>query len=395
MLRRASAGSPALPLLQSVAFVSTLDRFVMPPMLVVIAASLDVDLADVVTAAGAYFLTYGLMQPVWGVVSDRFGRVRTLRSTLLAAGLCSVASAAAPGLVALTVARALAGACFGAAYPSTLIYVGDTVPAAKRQRDIAGLMVGVAAGTALASIAAGLVADIASWRLMFLLTGAAALLLAMILRRLPEPTVLEDLERVGGASGGTGRTVRGSIVAVARKPVVLFVLALAFAEGVVLLGGLTLLPPAVENGGATATTAGLVTGVYGLSVFAGARLVGVLAPRVPSSALIAGGATMLVLACSTLAVSRAPVVAAVAAALLGLAWTSMHSTLQTWATQVLPAERATVVSFFASSLFVGSALTAAVVAGLADAGRFSLIFLGGALLAVPLGCVATWGRRRW
>ena len=38
-------------------------------------------------AAGAYFLAYGLMQPVWGTVSDRLGRVRTMRLTLLLAGL--------------------------------------------------------------------------------------------------------------------------------------------------------------------------------------------------------------------------------------------------------------------------------------------------------------------
>ncbi|HWM75491.1 MAG TPA: hypothetical protein VNQ53_17210, partial [Nocardioides sp.] len=42
-------------LLQATAFVSTLDRFAMPPMLVVIAHDLGVPLADVVRAAGVYF----------------------------------------------------------------------------------------------------------------------------------------------------------------------------------------------------------------------------------------------------------------------------------------------------------------------------------------------------
>ena len=83
------------------------------------------------------------------------------------------------------------------------------------------------------------------------------------------------------------------------------------------------------------------------------------------------------------------------AALLGLAWTSMHSSLQTWATEVLPAARATVVSFFAGSLFVGSALAALVVAGLADAGRYPVIYVAYAVLAVPLGLGAAWARSRW
>ena len=62
-------------------------------MLVAIAHDLGVPLSDIVHAAGAYFLVYGLMQPVWGTVSDRVGRVRTMRVTLLLAGLFSIASA--------------------------------------------------------------------------------------------------------------------------------------------------------------------------------------------------------------------------------------------------------------------------------------------------------------
>jgi MFS family permease len=63
----------------------------MPPMLIAIAIGLDAPLASVVQAAGAYFLAYGLMQPVWGMVSDELGLVRTMRLTLLFAGLASVA----------------------------------------------------------------------------------------------------------------------------------------------------------------------------------------------------------------------------------------------------------------------------------------------------------------
>ena len=65
----------------------------MPPMLIAIAADLDASLTSVVQAAGAYFLAYGLIQPVWGIVSDAIGLVRTMRLTLLCAGLAAVACA--------------------------------------------------------------------------------------------------------------------------------------------------------------------------------------------------------------------------------------------------------------------------------------------------------------
>ena len=124
-MRSRSAGAvpersrPPILLLQATGFVSTLDRFAMPPMLVVIAHDLGVPLADVVRAAGAYFLAYGLSQPVWGLVSDRLGRVRTMRLTLLLAGLATLGSALSGTAVVLAVTRGLAGGFFGAAYPAT------------------------------------------------------------------------------------------------------------------------------------------------------------------------------------------------------------------------------------------------------------------------------------
>ena len=154
----------SLRLLQVTAFVSTIDRFAMPPMLVAMSRDLDVPLHGVVTAAGVYYLTYGAMQPVWGMVSDRLGRVRTLRLTLVLAAFTTAVSAAAGGATELIVARALAGAFFSAAFPASLIYIGDTVPSARRQQEITGLLVGVALGTALASVGAGGLAQLVSWR---------------------------------------------------------------------------------------------------------------------------------------------------------------------------------------------------------------------------------------
>ena len=371
-------------LLQLTTFVSTLDRFAMPPMLVVIAHDLGVPLATIVQVAGIYFLVYGLSQPVWGAVSDRLGRVRTMRLTLLLAGVCTIASATSGSPLALALTRGLAGGFFGAAYPSTLIYVGDTVPAAVRQRDIARLMVGVALGTGLASVGAGVVADALSWRVAFVVTGLGSLALVWLLRSLPEP---DDIQRPA--------SVFAPVLAIARSRVALAVLLFAFAEGAVLLGGLTLLPTAVEGTGAAVSLAGAVTGVYGVSVFLGSRLVGHLSGSWHPSRLITLGGATAVVGCGLLALTQVPAMAVVVAVLFGLAWTSMHSSLQTWATEILPGARASLVSLFAGSLFVGSALAAVAVSGWAESGRFSLIYAVTGGLAVPLALAAGWGRRRW
>ena len=381
-----AAGESASPtlLLQVTAFVSTFDRFAMPPLLVAIASDLDVSLSVVVQVAAAYFVAYGVMQPVWGVVSDALGLVRTMRLTLVLAAVSTIVSAFATGPVTLALARACAGGFFGAAYPASLIYLGDTVPAQRRQREIAHLMVGVALGTALASVGAGLVADLLVWRVTFVLTGVAALVMAVVLRRLPSP---ERTRR--------HRHLLLPMGQVLRSPVAVLVLLLAFGEGVVLLGVLTLLPPAVEAWGATATVAGAVTGTYGVAVYASARAVGHLSRRLHPARLIGLGGVAALAGCLVVALSQAPAVVVVVAGLLGFGWAAMHSSLQTWATEVLPGARATVVSLFAGSLFLGSAAAAALVADLAEADRYSVIFLMSAAVAVPLGVAATWGRARW
>jgi len=77
-------GRSSLRLLQLTSFVSTLDRFAMPSVLLAISRDLEVPLQSVVTAASVYYIAYGAMQPVWGIVSDRLVGVHPAgtRSTL-------------------------------------------------------------------------------------------------------------------------------------------------------------------------------------------------------------------------------------------------------------------------------------------------------------------------
>jgi MFS family permease len=376
--------APSLRLLQATTFVSTVDRFAMPPMLLVTARSLGVPLSSVVQTASVYFLAYGLMQPVWGVVSDRIGRVRTLRITMLVAAFATAGSAAVGTVAQLGVARALAGAAFSAAIPAGLIYVGDTVPGERRQPAVTSLMSGVALGTAVASVGAGALAQAVSWRATFLVSGACALVMVVLLGKLPEPPAERPPE-----------PVFAPVKRVIRSGSTLVVLLLAFIEGGVLLGTLTLLPAAVESTGASPALAGAVTAVYGVAVLVFARLTGMLSRRWPVWRLIAVGAFAALAGCLLAAFDQRAAAAAGVAVLTGLGWAAMHSSLQTWATEVLPSARATVVSGFAGCLFAGSAVSSALVAGPADAGDFGVAFLGMAIACLPLGVLASVARARW
>jgi predicted MFS family arabinose efflux permease len=373
-----------LRLLQSSTFTSNVDRFAITPLLVPIGLDLRAPLAAVAAIASGYFLAYGLAQPVWGIVSDRLGRVRVMRITLFGAAVAGACSVVAPNLLALGITRVVAGACFAGVIPTALVYVGDVWPAATRQRPISEILTASATGIALAAVGAGLVADLVGWRVVPGLTAMAAGGLALALRRLPEP------ERAPAAAN----PVR-SIRAVLGTGWGRLVLTIVLAEGAAVLGVLTYLAPAVQALGASTTVAGLVAATFGVGALACSRLVHALVARLPPAGMAAIGGLCLVTAWTMPAVTVSVATVALAGFAAGASWAFLHTTLQTWATEMVPAERATAVALFATSLFLGSAIGTAAAAPIAEAGAYETVFAWAAVGAVPVALVAWWGRRRW
>src|SRR5215210_4624175 len=373
-----------LRLLRAAAFLSTFDRFTVGPMLVTIAADLRISLEEVAAAASLYYLLYGLMQPIWGILSDRLGRVGVMRLALMAALVPGLLSALAPNLAVLVVARAFAGGLFAAVIPASLVYIGDTVPISIRQRALADQLAASAIATALAIVCAGVAAYLGLWRLAFAAPVLASFSLGLFLARLPEP------EKEGDSAGPLANV--GSVF---RRPWAVLVVLLALVEGGVILGFLTYLPPALEAGGYNAAASGLAVGLYGLATLGWTRVLKRVADRLGKGALISLGGALLTLGYATGALSQSLLSISLAACFVGGGFAFMHSTLQTWATEVAPEARATVISFFAAALFVGSGLVANAAAPLAERGAFGLIFALAALVALPLGVVGGLARRRY
>ncbi|GAA2332556.1 MFS transporter [Streptomyces cuspidosporus] len=378
------ATSPAasLRLLRTAGFVSNFDRFCIAPMLVLIGRRLGAPLPTVVLAASGYYLTYGLMQPVWGVASDRWGRVRVMRVSLTGAALAALASVLAPNAPVLIGARALAGGFFAASIAASLTYVGDTVPAATRQRALSELMTAFALGTAVATVVAGVLAHYLTWRLVFALPGILAGYLAVALRRLPEPE----------------RAPSGSLLApfrvVLSSPWQWYVMAVAMLEGAVLLGFLTYLAPALEARGVPTTLAGAVAALYGVGSMAAAQVVKRLVGRWSPVGLIVAGGVQMAVAYLLAGCSQSTGALVVVALLLGGGWSFMHSTIQSWATALSPTARATGVAMFGVALYVGSALAGGLAASAAQAHDYRPLFWLAALLTVPLTTAAAVGRAR-
>ncbi|MFE9427449.1 MFS transporter [Kitasatospora sp. NPDC006697] len=371
-----------LPLITA-AFTANFDRFAVGPILLTVAAALHVPLAATVALAGGYALAYGLSQPFWGVLSDRIGRLRVVRAALLLAALAGLASALAPDPDSLLALRVTAGFAFGAVVPSSLSFVGDAVAPARRQSALADLMAALGLGSGLAALFAGLVAHWLSWRLVFAGPALAALVALLGLRGTAEP-----------ARPPAGR-LSAQLGAVLRAPYAHLVAVLGLVEGAVLLGGLTFVAPALQHRGLSAAAAGAVTALYGAGTLLFTRAVKALTGRIPPHGLAAIGGGFAAVGYAAAALAPGVWTYALVAVLLGAGWAFLHTTLQAWATSVVPAARGTAVSCYVAALFVGSALGSLLGGGAAEHGRFGPVFGLAAAATVPLTAAVVLGRRRF
>jgi predicted MFS family arabinose efflux permease len=372
------------PLLYLGPFATMADRFAVAPLLIPIAVSFHVSLAVASGAASLYYLAYGLMPSLWGLLSDRVGRVQIMRLTLAGTAVADVLSALAPNLTVLLVARFVTGGLACGVMPTTLVYIGDRFPFNVRQQAITRVLVFVALGTAAGTIGAGVAAHLLSWRVFFFIPAAVMAVLAVVLKRVPESLNVRSsqnpLQQIGS---------------VLRNRWAVFLLALSILVGAVMFGFVTYLAPALEASGQSPAIAGIVVGSYGLSVLVCTRLFRVVAPKASVPVILAGGAAMLMLGFWIAATGQnlAPIL--VASVLAGGAYVFMQSTFQTWATDVVPQARGTSAALFATAIFTGAALATSGVAGLASGDQYSRLFLIAAIVTIPVLIGGTLGRWRY
>lgn len=366
---------------RAVGMLSFYDRFCGAPIVVALAASAGVSLAAATMTVSLYALLYAVGQPLWGLASDRLGRIPVLRVALAGGLIAAAAAALAPSFEALLVARAFGGLFIGALFPTVLTMIGDQHDGAERAREVSGVQTFTALGTTIATLAAGVLAGWLSWRLPFAVTLVAGLLLLRRLRGTTEHT------RASSQTAGSWRR--------AFTPWTVTLYAVGIVEGALLQGVFVYLAPALHTTGLSVAAAGALAATYGVGVMLGSRAVRAVAVRVDRTTLIALGGGFLVTALLLAAVAtRSAIALTVSALLFGLAQSFMHGSLQTWATHVAPRARATSVALFVSSVFLGSSIATAA-AGPFVPQAFTLVFGLACAASVLLAIAVPLLHHRW
>lgn len=390
----AGPGRGSLGILAVAAFVSSYDRFAMAPLLLMIAAGLGASPGEVAAVAGGYYLAYGFAQPLWGMLADARGRVAAMRWGLAGGAVAGLASAAAPDLESLAVARGLAGGCFSAVIPCVLVYVGDCWPAHLRQRPLSDVLGATALGTTGGTLGTGAVAQVAGWRAGLAVPAVAAAALWVATRRLPEPERPGSDARPGGKADPTPGALQG-LRRVLASGWARVLIVLTFAEGVVVVAAVPYLAAALQAEGRSVSVAGAAAGAFGIGVLAGSQGVKRLVGRVTPARLIGVGGGGIAAGWAVLLPGITVPAVTVAAFVVGAGWAFLHSSMQTWATDVVPAARATAVSLFVAALFAGAACGAVATAPLVDQEAFDNLFKIAFVLVGPLTVAIAAARARY
>jgi len=224
-------------------------------------------------------------------LSDTFGRRKLLIACVAGFSIFTIGVAFAPNVAVFSVLRLLAGLGLGACLPAALAYMNDYAPAGSAGKSTTRTMTGYHVGAVATALLAILI--VPNWRLMFIIGGAAGLvLLPFLWAKLPES--LPEASHAAStpatkAPAAVGRSAESSQAApktgfrdLLQKPYPLVALGIGIASfmGLLLVYGLnTWLPQLMAAAGYPVSTGLTLLLVLNLGAVAGLFLAGFLADK--------------------------------------------------------------------------------------------------------------------
>ena len=377
---------PLLAILAAGCFISSMSLRIIDPIVPDISRGLHVDPASVAMLASFYAFPYALAQPALGALGDALGKARIIKISLGVLSLCLAASALAPTLEALALARLVGGAAAGGIIPLAFAIVGDQFAMSERQLALSRVLTAIIGGQMIGSIGSGVVASFLGWRIA--MAAATALALAAFAVTLMQ---LRPAARTHRQKPSLTEFLNGYRSVFANpKSVVCF--AAVFVEGIVIFGLFPYLAVILEQRGAGGVReAGFVLAGFGLGGFIYAALVRLMLGRLGVYKLIAAGGLVAGVGLWFLSLVTPWPLAMATLVIVGVGFYMIHNSLQTQATELAPTNRASAVAMHSFFMFLGLAFGPVVFGiGLAALGTAWTLHIAGAVMML-LGAATAWG----
>lgn len=357
-------------------FVVGTELFVFSPLLPVLAADYQIAPALAGLSVTMFSLTYTVGAPLFGYFSDRTGRRRLLICSLLAFALANILTAAAANLPELLVVRLLAGLAAAGISPSIYALVGGTAPVDRRATWLALVVSGLLLSLAIGASVGGLVGALFGGPPVFLALAGLSLVLVW-LNRWAWPDV-EECTSVG-LRAEAGGDLSAAVLARRLIPMVVW------STG--LYGVYTYLGAGLATVGFSSGQIAAAIAVYGCGAIVGVLVGGRAADRLgvkwTATASLAGLCACLLLLRLAFDTGRLVEPAlGLSSAVAQLFFPAQQAGLA----NDFPHQRATVLAWNNSALFLGISLGSFLGAGAAAAGSFDTNLMVSAGLALS-GCI--------
>ena len=367
-----------IAILGLMAFLANGDNYAAAPLIINIAADLNLTVSVAAMSVTAYMLAFGVFTLLFGPLSDRFGKVKIINIAAIGTAIFSVLGAFSFNLPSLIFFRAMNGAFGAGIFPVTLALVGQSFDDQNRQKAIAKVMGLMFLGGATATIIGGALAYFGSWRLVYLAYGIAEFIIAMIMLKTLErdQPVVEQL----------------NIFEAYKEPLSNFrfmrLVMIIFFVGFSVFGSFTYSGKLIQTvTGYNLLVVGLILSLFGVGTVVGGRIAPALRKKLKNGFLVSagviGGISLLSMAFFTNAW-----LLSLALFGFGIAFIFLQSTLITTVQEKLPKRRGTAMSLASFNMFVGGAVGTSINAMVIETGSLATIYISSAVILFLVSMVA-------